>query len=30
MQGQELDSVILVGPFQFRIFCDSVFLPHAQ
>lgn len=24
VQSQELDSIILVGPFQFRIFCDSV------
>lgn len=23
VQGQELDSMIFVGPFQLRIFCDS-------
>lgn len=27
-QGQGLDSVMLVGPFQHRIFCDSLRLPH--
>lgn len=27
VQGQELDSLILEGPFQPRIFCDSMILP---
>ena len=26
MRSQGLDSMVLVGPFQLRIFCDSVFL----